>query len=373
MSNNSRFSPFFLIESYLRKDLSPEEAANLLSEIRQNPAIFDLLRENIAADIWLEEFFSAKKDLLVSSDDLSHNSFDLTGDFEEQLTSFKRKNFPSDGILNNSEPEFPAEESLRTTIYIPPREDSPEPSPWKEWFTNKKSSKKKKESSLLLSWQKSNIPLIVLLCCIGAFLSLLVIHYFRSPNREWDIETATARIAQTIDAEWEPESEEWPKGRRFDQGEIKLKSGLVQIALKNGISLTLEGPVDFALNDLMSSFCNKGKVSVAVPHNAKNYEMLTPFSAIYDRGTEFFVQVSDRETDLTVIKGQVDCLPQKGNLISLKAEEALSVGISQQVKRIAPQKEIYISSGLFAQKLNIFVQKELKKESEKIGASDLRN
>ncbi|MDO5552170.1 MAG: FecR domain-containing protein [Planctomycetia bacterium] len=141
-----------------------------------------------------------------------------------------------------------------------------------------------------------------------------------------------ARVTETIDAVWADNAEVYSRGQLVDESQYHLKSGLVQLEMKNGTTLILEGPGDLIVADPMKAICSSGKISASVPRAARGYEIVTPNGNVVDRGTEFFIDVTNENTQVEVVKGNVDYLSPSKKVISLFADQGLRYNLSGQLE-----------------------------------------
>jgi len=85
-----------------------------------------------------------------------------------------------------------------------------------------------------------------------------------------------------------------------------LASGIVEITLKNGVTLVLEGPSELELFSPMRAALLSGQVVVRVPEKAIGFELDSPAARVVDLGTEFAINVGPNlETDVQVFEGAV--------------------------------------------------------------------
>jgi hypothetical protein len=95
-------------------------------------------------------------------------------------------------------------------------------------------------------------------------------------------------------------------GQRIDAGRITIDSGAVQIKLRNGVSILLDGPADLELVSEMRAVLRDGSVVVRVPKGMSGFLLETASAEVLDLGTEFAVRASGGQlTDVQVYEGAV--------------------------------------------------------------------
>jgi len=95
-------------------------------------------------------------------------------------------------------------------------------------------------------------------------------------------------------------------GDAVKEGRIALQGGAVELRLRNGVTVVLEGPVDLLLRTDMEAFVQAGKVLVRMPRGMSGFRLETPSTSVLDLGTEFAVRIGDRgATDIQVYDGEV--------------------------------------------------------------------
>ena len=95
-------------------------------------------------------------------------------------------------------------------------------------------------------------------------------------------------------------------GSPLDAGRIAILGGAVELALRNGVMIVLEGPGEIELQSDMRAFLHTGSAVVRVPKGMSGFRLETAASDVLDLGTEFAVRVMpDRATDVQVYDGAV--------------------------------------------------------------------
>ena len=95
-------------------------------------------------------------------------------------------------------------------------------------------------------------------------------------------------------------------GQPFAGGRLALRSGAVELRLRNGVEVVFEGPGEMDLLDDMSAFLYDGNVVVRMPKGTDGFRLKTTTADVLDLGTEFAVKASrDAYTDVQVYDGAV--------------------------------------------------------------------
>ena len=104
---------------------------------------------------------------------------------------------------------------------------------------------------------------------------------------------------------WQPQ-----QGAALRKGQtLELVSGLLEITLRSGARVIVEGPAKYRADGTNSSSLELGKLAAWVPSEAVGFSVKTPSATITDLGTEFGVVVDKRgDGDVTVFKGLVEVL-----------------------------------------------------------------
>jgi len=114
-----------------------------------------------------------------------------------------------------------------------------------------------------------------------------------------------AKLTRATDCVWEEPADPQP-GDRLAAGPLKLRDGMAEITLVNGVNLLVEAPAHLELVDADNSLLRAGRIVVRVPPTATGYAVDTPKARVVDRGTEFGVNVeADGETIVQVFDGVV--------------------------------------------------------------------
>ncbi|MDA7881970.1 hypothetical protein N9A94_06655 [Akkermansiaceae bacterium] len=133
-----------------------------------------------------------------------------------------------------------------------------------------------------------------------------------------------ATLSSSHEAMWEsPES----ISANFQEGRIKLLSGIAELEFQNGAQFVLEGPCELELIDEDSIELVSGKLWGHCPPDAHGFEVLAPGgNRIVDLGTEFGVGVDPKgSVDVHVFDGEVEVFSQSQEKQALKGGSAIQI------------------------------------------------
>ncbi|MDO5567652.1 MAG: LamG-like jellyroll fold domain-containing protein, partial [Planctomycetia bacterium] len=200
----------------------------------------------------------------------------------------------------------------------------------------------------------------VLTIVVAVFFILIgsaEIFHWRQSSRSPDVKFDTVgTIAETIDVQWAPESEAFKRGEAIGANTFVLKRGSVKLVLANGVELVLEGPGEYIINSPMSTFCRSGRLSANVSPEGIGFEVSTRFASIVDRGTEFFLEVSDDHALVETISGKVDVALLKKTPVSLPVGKGIKVDQMQNTQTVPKLSGHYIDSVRFQENLLSFLK-----------------
>jgi hypothetical protein len=95
-------------------------------------------------------------------------------------------------------------------------------------------------------------------------------------------------------------------GRPVGAGRVVILDGGIELTLKNGVVITLEGPADLDLASEMEAFLHDGSAVVRMPEGTDGFRLKTATADVLDLGTEFAVKASRGfYTDVQVYEGAV--------------------------------------------------------------------
>ena len=95
-------------------------------------------------------------------------------------------------------------------------------------------------------------------------------------------------------------------GKAIGAGRVVILDGALELTLKNGVVITLEGPADLDLGGEMEAFLHDGSAVVRMPEGTDGFRLKTATADVLDLGTEFAVKASyGFFTDVQVYEGAV--------------------------------------------------------------------
>ena len=95
-------------------------------------------------------------------------------------------------------------------------------------------------------------------------------------------------------------------GQRLGPGPVSIDGGAVELSLRNGVVLVLEGDADLELRGEMDAFLHQGCAVVRMPKGMHGFQLSTPTTRVLDLGTEFAVKAgAGLVTDVQVYEGAV--------------------------------------------------------------------
>ncbi|MDO5582114.1 MAG: LamG-like jellyroll fold domain-containing protein [Planctomycetia bacterium] len=271
-----------------------------------------------------------------------------------------KRNFKSNGKKGNhnlaqqeeiSLPDFQNQSEASVPLTLPPLEYEKKPDSFfesvrKSLFTQKKKPVIRKKESPYFA--------IFLASCILLLAGMFLWDHFRRESATSDsfAPVPMARITELIDPQWEEGFTPCPRGKALASGEsIRLKSGMIQITLENGVQQIVQGPCQFEVNNPNHVFCTFGNLSVFVPPEGVGFTVSSPFGKIVDHGTEFHTEITEQGIQVDVIRGQVDFVGSDGIPIRLFGENAVRSFGKKAPEKISFQPKKYISAPEFHSRL----------------------
>ena len=95
-------------------------------------------------------------------------------------------------------------------------------------------------------------------------------------------------------------------GQGLDAGRVVISSGVLEMTLRNGVRMVLQGPGEFELIDEMRAFVHEGTAVVKVPKGMSGFRLDTSSTDVLDLGTEFAVRAGrNLVTEVQVFDGAV--------------------------------------------------------------------
>jgi len=155
----------------------------------------------------------------------------------------------------------------------------------------------------------------IFLKCGWGVAAMLVIGFFLLNSNDEDTapDGTGARFASLSQAQFfgelTPAADSNPElGKNYT-----LLSGMVELAFPDGATAIIEAPALFRVVSDERMAMDVGHCSVHAPPGAEGFQVDTPVSKVIDRGTRFYVNVSESsETEVQVIEGAADVSPDAG-------------------------------------------------------------
>ena len=95
-------------------------------------------------------------------------------------------------------------------------------------------------------------------------------------------------------------------GQRLAAGRLAILSGALEMTLRNGVTIILQGPGELDLIDDMKAFLHAGNAVVRVPKGMSGFRLDTATTDVLDLGTEFAVKAENGfVTEVQVYDGAV--------------------------------------------------------------------
>lgn len=95
-------------------------------------------------------------------------------------------------------------------------------------------------------------------------------------------------------------------GQPIEAGRLHITGGAVELMLRNGVEILLEGPGELELVGELEAFLHGGTAVVRMPKGTHGFRLMTPSTEVLDLGTEFAVRYGgDSTTDVQVYDGAV--------------------------------------------------------------------
>ena len=145
----------------------------------------------------------------------------------------------------------------------------------------------------------SRLSIYTLVLSAAAMLLIMVMILF-SP-----VKPVVGTLTNTFNAEWSGQEDMPTLGDVVRQGELNLIKGFAEITFNKGAKVVIEAPAKIELINDNKMFLLEGKLVAQVPTEAFGFLVNTPDASMMDLGTEFGVVVSNKQSDLHVLDGEV--------------------------------------------------------------------
>lgn len=95
-------------------------------------------------------------------------------------------------------------------------------------------------------------------------------------------------------------------GQPLAAGRVGIRAGVLKLALRNGVTIVIDGPAEIDLVDEMRAVLHSGNAVVRVPKGMSGFRLSTSTTDVLDLGTEFAVRAGQgMVTDVQVYEGAV--------------------------------------------------------------------
>ena len=96
------------------------------------------------------------------------------------------------------------------------------------------------------------------------------------------------------------------KGRKLGRGRLAIESGAIEITVRNGVMIVLDGPAEIELAGEQLAFLHRGVAVVRGPVGSGDFDLETPTAHVVNRGGECAAKVDQSlNTDVQVYSGEV--------------------------------------------------------------------
>src|SRR6185312_1134400 len=110
-----------------------------------------------------------------------------------------------------------------------------------------------------------------------------------------DLATAGCKITDSLEAHWSGAAASLRTGAVLPAGQLRLDSGVVELAFASGARAAVEGPAEFNVIDRNMIELRLGKISADVPKNAIGFTVKTPNATVVDLGTRFGIDAKAKD------------------------------------------------------------------------------
>ena len=119
-----------------------------------------------------------------------------------------------------------------------------------------------------------------------------------------------ATISDSLQASWQDSSLSTLASTPLTAGPLTLETGVVELALADGVRIVGEAPLDIELVSSNRVLINRGKIVAKVPQEAIGFTVVANSAAIVDLGTEFGIDVAPAgNLSVHVLDGEVALVP----------------------------------------------------------------
>ena len=333
-----------LIQAYLDETATPEEILALAAWLRENPENAREFARIGSIHRGLFDHFRARNDLMESP----VNSQDMA---ETMI-------LPALQVEDTPAPRDSVELFSLTAPHV-----------WNRGTTPGRGDAAVESTGHRLSPKRQLLQLLWIAASIMLILSGVGILIFLTPKSPVTVTRLYGHIVATVNPQWSgPLPRSFQNGIYLPRRELLLTHGLVQIQMADGVTTVFQAPAEFRFHSNSRLDLVKGKVTVAVPHDAVGFSVYSPHSVVTDLGTSFGIMVgrSGKSTRVVVFKGRVaaESLNHIGRKIRLRHPRIVSQGQDAELTA----KGINLGT---AEKLRIYFVRSLVKRPLSLSLVDL--
>lgn len=298
-----------LLEHFFAEELTPEQATLLLEMLKKDPRIVGRVFDGL----WLEALLrqSHKEiEFEASKDEIEPVMWDETPEFDIDLLRLHR-------TVKEQVLRLAADPSLYLEL------------------------KKETLRPLLRQWYRHLLWIAPILLFVLLFAGLSLNALFRQ-NTSFP-SAPIAVMTDKTEVVWKNAQSVAEPGKPLYSRSLQFESGTVELLFFNGVRGIVEGPADLVLLNDKEIFCRYGTISMTVPTRGSGFAIQTPHAVIRDIGTEFVTLVSEKESRVHVVKGEVEIDNTAVGKVSLKTNEGAAVLIDQSISSFAAEVGRFVS------------------------------
>ena len=178
----------------------------------------------------------------------------------------------------------------------------------------------------------------------AAILLMILLPHFAVDRNMYEYD---AVLTDIINGSFADESEQKEIGSSLssNEGAYWLQCGFVKLLFGNGAEVVIEAPARFEILSGSEMNLLRGQAYATVPKRATGFTVYTPDSRVIDLGTEFGVSVKPSNSEIHVIKGKTQLVPE-GDVRSRRPIE-LVAGRANQIDKNGLVKDIGLDTQQF--------------------------
>ena len=159
-----------------------------------------------------------------------------------------------------------------------------------------------------------------------------------------------ALVTGLHNAQWANGQVELRRGARLLNGDqLGLQTGVVEVTMRTGVRIVIEGPAELELNSEEQITLSQGKIVSHVPERAIGFVVSTPLAEIVDLGTSFGAGIPEdgKNINVEVFQGVVELRPSVsgGKRIRLTSGQKLTLNHNGNIDH-EPNSEITFARDL---------------------------